>query len=368
MPTTIKHLIAATPAGAVNESGGTIRGVSLISTGEARGHFDTEGRQIVIDDKTLSQISACAARMGTLKMRLNHGSGVQDTAGYIDNIRREGGKVLGDLNFYHAEENKAKLLEIAQRNPDHLGLSLEFDGVDEISGDGKSLLARCDNLYAVALVSDPAANKQLFSVDTSKNKPCVTAQPQPNHPPMSTPAAVPAVKALADPVAGQTPIPDNAAMFKQCMDAIGDITKRLSAIEGAGAGGDGVNPPGPGTKPPTVSPAIQPAVQVPNAARQENLSAAEAQTKLIAETVEATVKKLAAVLGVPASAPGVATGEVPGGDKSTKKDFNALLAAKTTELKGDAHAAMQFCLANHREEYVAYKKSLCAPRGGKQMA
>jgi len=70
-------------------------------------------------------------------------------------------KVVGDFHIYETADEKSRILEVAEKNPHHMGMSLEFEGQDEIAGD--KALSRCSRVLTVALVSDPAANTSLFS-------------------------------------------------------------------------------------------------------------------------------------------------------------------------------------------------------------
>jgi hypothetical protein len=364
--------------GNVNAEHGTILGVSLIEIGEAKGHFDKEGRQVMIDGTTLDQVLACATAMGSLKVRLDHGSGVASTAGYIENFRREGDSIRGDLSFYDSEDEKAKLLEIAAKNPEHLGLSLEFGGEDETSKD--TVLARCSDLIAVALVSDPAATKSLFSqksfVDTVKNSSCYIKTNPPPIPTMSTPATAPVTKLEATPA--QTAAPTNGLDYskmsmKECEDAMNGLKSRMVTLSGTitpGQEENDPNKPASGeagkTKPPTVSPSVEPAVQNPGTAQQKDLEARDAATTALA--VAATIKTLAAQFGIKPVSAGSGEPSKPAAS-TTMKDFETLLAEKTDELGGDTAAgskAMQHLLstAEGRAAYVEYRKGFQEPRKG----
>lgn len=138
----------------VDSEVGVIRNVSLISLGEAKGH------DCFVDGTTLRQVFEFCETIGTLKVKLDHGSGVLSTSGYMDNFSLQKNKVVGDFYIYESEPERNRIFEIAQKNPDHMGMSLEFSGEDEMKA-GKCF-ARCEEVSAIALVSDPAANKSLF--------------------------------------------------------------------------------------------------------------------------------------------------------------------------------------------------------------
>jgi hypothetical protein len=146
----------------VDEAKSTIRGVSLISVGEARGHTSNlTGAKIMVDGTTLTQVFECCQNEHTIKVKLDHGSGVLSTIGYVNNFELETNRVTADLHIYESEPEAPRLFEIAEKNPAHMGISLEFLGLDEERMDG-TCYARCSEVLTAALVSDPAANKTLF--------------------------------------------------------------------------------------------------------------------------------------------------------------------------------------------------------------
>jgi hypothetical protein len=143
-----------------------------MSKGEATGHFDDKGRQVMIDDVTLEQIFKTCKKLGKVKVKADHGSGVMATVGWADNFCLMSEKVTADLHIYEAEPQRDRLLEIAKKNPEHMGVSMEFTGKDKPSGE--SCLSRCSEVFCAAIVSDPAANKSLFQVpdkDDEKQEP-----------------------------------------------------------------------------------------------------------------------------------------------------------------------------------------------------
>ena len=147
----------------VDAQNGVIHGVSLIQSGDAAGHFDDKGRQEVVDSVTLEQMFKYCKGKESIKVKADHGTGVFSTVGYVDNFALTSDKLLGDLHIYDAEPERDRLFEIADKNPEHMGISLEFEGKDKPSGNVS--LVRCEVIHSAALVSDPAANKSLFSKD-----------------------------------------------------------------------------------------------------------------------------------------------------------------------------------------------------------
>ncbi len=150
-----------------------IKNASLISVGPAKGHTDKDTKKpIFVDPTTLDQIMASLAVQPRIRIREDHTTEVGRTIGYAQNYRRAGDKILGDMFFYENADSAPLFVEMAEKNPEHLGLSLEFSGEDEETPD--MLLARCFagdvGVRAVALVSIPAANKSLFSALQSDSK------------------------------------------------------------------------------------------------------------------------------------------------------------------------------------------------------
>ena len=150
----------------IDASKGVIHGVSVITIGEALGH------DVVIDAKTLEQVKEQASQFSDgLKVRLNHpgaeGGSVQSIVGALKNFHIDGKRVRADLHLLKSDGNYAKIIELAQTQPENFGLSIVFSGKSETEDDIK--LARCAEIYACDLVESPAANATgLFSKETAK--------------------------------------------------------------------------------------------------------------------------------------------------------------------------------------------------------
>jgi hypothetical protein len=148
----------------VDRENNVIKGVSLVSLGEARGH------KKFADQKTLEQVRDCAKKYKSgLRVMFNPNTfnhGDASLAGYIpsSSIVVQDGKVLGDLHVFDSYASKNYLYEMAENTPDIFGLSIEFNGVpEEINGEQ---FARCDEIFAATIVDLPAANKTgLFRAD-----------------------------------------------------------------------------------------------------------------------------------------------------------------------------------------------------------
>jgi len=288
----------AVSAGQIDAASGVIRGVSLISEGPALGHG------VMIDRRTLEQVKAAAEQYaGGLKVKLDHNSSAGDIIGYVSELRIEGTKLLGDLHLLQNSPHRAYVLEIAEKIPDTFGLSIAFSGPSELGADKKTVLQRCSEIYSVDLVSEPAANRDgLFSRIMKKFNDAsgVSIEIEPN-PEMNDDMK----KAVA-------------GMIESAMMAYGDRLSKLESML-----------PKPEEKPAAMAAKQEDAVQ---------LAAKEAASAALKEFVSAE-----------APAP-----------KAEAKTFEALVAEKSAELKGDKAAAITFCIKNNSDAYVAYRSRVQA--------
>lgn len=122
-----------------------IRGVSVITTGPAKGHG------LMVDAETLAQVIQCS-KARAVKVKMLHNSDLSQVIGTLKNFRIEGEKVLADLHLLSSAPARDFVLEIARTMPTAFGLSISFEGTP----DGN--LARCSRLLSVDLVDEPAAN------------------------------------------------------------------------------------------------------------------------------------------------------------------------------------------------------------------
>ena len=134
-----------------------IEGVSIISIGEAKGHG------LYVDEQTLMEVKECAeSYKGGVKVNLDHGAGIKDIVGFVNNFRIVGKQLLGDLNLLQTSPMHDYVLEISSKLPDTFGISIAFSGpIREVDGMN---FASCTELYSADLVQTPAANATgLFS-------------------------------------------------------------------------------------------------------------------------------------------------------------------------------------------------------------
>ena len=295
----------AASTGAIDAEAGVIRGVSLITKGPALGHG------VMIDDKTLEQVKTAAEQYaGGLKVKLNHSSGAGDIIGFIDTLRIDGEKLLGDLHLLQNSPHRAYILEIAQRIPDTFGLSIAFSGPSEKSSDKLTTLQRCSEIYSVDLVSEPAANPSGFFA--RKLKQLQTGEIE--QPEAKIEIELPMNDDMKKAIEG---------MIQSAMMGMSDKIAKLESM-------------------------LPPVEDKPAA-----MSAQNEVVQLAANTAAlAAVKEFAKSFGAPAAP--VASAEAPKPAVQTQK-FEEIVAAKASELKGDKSAAISFAIKNHADLYAAYR-------------
>jgi hypothetical protein len=304
---------AAVADSKIDAEAGVIRGVSLITVGPALGHG------VAIDRKTLEQVKTAAELYtGGLKVKLDHSGGAGDIIGYIDTMRIEGDKLLGDLHLLQSSPHRTYILEIAQRIPDTFGLSIAFSGPSEVGSDKKTILQRCSEIYSVDLVSEPAANpdgffsrklKELESV-MPKNEPSGTPQ---NNNPMN-----------------EDDKKSIGGMIESAMMAMND---RLSKLESA----------------------MAPAVEVED--EKKEVAEMKAKNDMITNAANegalAAIREFSKQFGAPAAP--VASAEAVKPADAVKRSFEQIVADKSVELKGNKSAAISFAVKNHSAEYTDYR-------------
>lgn len=304
---------AAVADSKIDAENGIIRGVSLITVGPALGHG------VAIDRKTLEQVKTAAELYtGGLKVKLDHSGGAGDIIGYIDTMRIEGDKLLGDLHLLQSSPHRTYILEIAQRIPDTFGLSIAFSGPSEVGSDKKTILQRCSEIYSVDLVSEPAANpdgffsrklKELESV-MPKNEPSGTPQ---NNNPMN-----------------EDDKKSIGGMIESAMMAMSD---RLSKLESA------------------MAPAVEVEVEKDKVAEMKAKN--DMITNAANEGALAAIREFSKQFGAPAAP--VASAEAVKPADAVKRSFEQIVADKSVELKGNKSAAISFAVKNHSAEYTDYR-------------
>ena len=151
----------ALSVGRIDKDAGVIHGVSVINLGEARGHG------LHVDRTCMGQLLEIGNNSSRVPMRISHGSGPTETAGYITNFKIANDQLRGDLHLLKTHPQRAQILELAESIPGGVGLSCAFRGVPEELGGKK--YARVAKLNSIDLVSTPAVTDGLFEEGSLDN-------------------------------------------------------------------------------------------------------------------------------------------------------------------------------------------------------
>jgi len=278
-----------------------IEGVSIISIGEAKGHG------LYVDETTLMQVKECAeSYKGGVKVNLDHGAGIKDIVGFVNNFRIVGSQLLGDLNLLQTSPMRDYVLEISSKLPDTFGISIAFSGpIREVNGMD---FASCTELYSADLVQTPAANATgLFSFTAKQVDKFFQQMPE------------------------DTATPEMPEDSGESEVTIVDLSKRISVLEEA----FGMIK----TKMEAMIPAEEPAAEP---MKEEMAAELSAISKLEA--------KLDTIISNFGAAPVKAS--VVAEEKAEEKfDLKAIITQKTEEL-GSRTEAIRFAMRNHREAYI----------------
>ena len=274
-----------------------IEGVSIISIGEAKGHG------LYVDETTLMQVKECAeSYKGGVKVNLDHGAGIKDIVGFVNNFRIVGSQLLGDLNLLETSPMHDYVLEISSKLPDTFGISIAFTGpIREVEG---LSFASCTELYSADLVQTPAANATgLFSF-TAKQVDSFSKQ-------------------MTDPE--NTEAPEGEVEV-----TIAELAKRMGAIEEAFGTMK--------TQMESMIPAGEPAADATEAMSAELSVISKLEAKL-----DSIISNFGAA---PVKASVIAE------EKAVEKfDLKSVIVQKTEEL-GSRTEAIRFAMRNHREAYI----------------
>ena len=130
-------------------------GVSILEVGEAKGH------DLFVDKKSLeSALGIMKDAKNGVKVKMNHGSGLDAVVGFARNPRIEGEKLVADLRLLRNSPHYGLIKEMASEAPDQFGVSLAFVNESETI-DGKDYI-RPQSIASADLVSSPAATNGLF--------------------------------------------------------------------------------------------------------------------------------------------------------------------------------------------------------------
>ena len=150
---------------AVDRDAGMLRGVSVITEGEAKGHA------LQIDSKTLEQVKACAETYADgLRVKMDHHTGIDAMVGVLKNFSIDGAQLRADMHLLKSHADFQKIMEMAETMPGAFGLSIAFSGAPE-GGDDATRFARCTEIYSCDIVDIPAANPTGLFSELMKTEP-----------------------------------------------------------------------------------------------------------------------------------------------------------------------------------------------------
>jgi hypothetical protein len=130
-------------------------GVSILEVGEAKGH------DLFVDKTSLkTALKLMGSAKNGVKVKMNHGSGLDAVVGFARNPRIEGDKLVADLRLLRNSPHYGLIKEMASEAPDQFGVSLAFVNESETI-DGKDYI-RPQSIASADLVSSPAATNGLF--------------------------------------------------------------------------------------------------------------------------------------------------------------------------------------------------------------
>jgi hypothetical protein len=130
-------------------------GVSILEVGEAKGH------DLFVDKTSLeTALKLMGNAKNGVKVKMNHGSGLDAVVGFARNPRIEGDKLVADLRLLRNSPHYGLIKEMASEAPDQFGVSLAFVNESETIN-GKDYI-RPQSIASADLVSSPAATNGLF--------------------------------------------------------------------------------------------------------------------------------------------------------------------------------------------------------------
>jgi hypothetical protein len=130
-----------------------IPNVYILSQGEARGH------DLFIDKTSIEKAYDLMAKAPNgVKVKMNHGSGLEAVLGFARNPRIEGDKLMADLHLLKSSPHYGLVKEMASEAPDQFGVSLAFLNESETIN-GKDYI-RPQRIESADLVSSPASNEK----------------------------------------------------------------------------------------------------------------------------------------------------------------------------------------------------------------
>jgi hypothetical protein len=300
-------------------------GVSILEVGEAKGH------DLFVDKVSLqTALKLMTEARNGIKVKINHGSGLESVVAFARNPRIEGEKLVADLRLLRNSPHYGLIKEMASEAPDQFGVSLAFVNESETI-DGKDYI-RPQSIASADLVSSPAATNGLFEEMVKFMEKLGYVQ------------GGKTIPAVAKEAVEETPLDkkDKSNMentdYKKDMD---EVKVRLSALEEA-------------MKPKEEIKKEEMAEEAPKIViEKEDEDKKEEKTEEMSEVVKKVLTEFG-IKPIPAS-PSI---EVPSEKKEEPKTFEALVAAHSDYATSKLKAMKAVMLSNPKEYTEALSRGI----------
>jgi hypothetical protein len=311
-------------------------GVSILEEGEAKGH------DLFVDKQSLSKaLEIMKSAKNGVKVKMNHGSGLDAVVGFARNPRIEGNRLVADLRLLRNSPHYGLIKEMAAEAPDQFGVSLAFVNESETIN-GKDYI-RPQSIASADLVSSPAATNGLFEemvkfmqkfaeTQTSCSGGTIKMGYMAGGKPI--PADLPEAQVEGEGLTKEENSMENKADYGKDIE---DIKVRLAAIE------DSMKPKEEEKKP--EAPEIE--VKVEPSEKEDNSE--EMAKKPKSEEMSEVVKKVLTEFGIKPVPASPVIEEAPA-KKEEPKNFEALVSAHP-EYKTSKLNAMKAVMLSNPNEY-----------------
>jgi hypothetical protein len=317
----------------LEEDSTIIPNVYILSQGEARGH------DLFIDKTSIQKAYELMAKAPNgVKVKMNHGSGLDAVCGFARNPRIEGDKLMADLHLLKSSPHYELVKEMANEAPDQFGVSLAFLNESETIK-GKDYI-RPQRIESADLVSSPASNEKFRDFQSNDVEMLVFAVGS-KLGYMAGGASIPTD--LPQAVVEHEPILDKKEeknMDKKYMDELSELKARLEALEAA------MKPADEAKDQAEDSAEGAPVADVPSSEDKAKKDESQMAEKLKAVLTEFGIKPISASPAV----------EVPA--KVEPKNFEALVAAHSDYATSKLSAMKAVMLSNPNEYAEALSRGI----------
>jgi hypothetical protein len=317
----------------LEEDSTIIPNVYILSQGEARGH------DLFIDKTSIQKAYELMAKAPNgVKVKMNHGSGLDAVCGFARNPRIDGDKLMADLHLLKSSPHYELVKEMANEAPDQFGVSLAFLNESETIK-GKDYI-RPQRIESADLVSSPASNEKFRDFQSNDVEMLVFAVGS-KLGYMAGGASIPSD--LPQAVVEHEPILDKKEeknMDKKYMDELSELKARLEALEAA------MKPADEAKDQAEDSAEGAPVADVPSSEDKAKKDESQMAEKLKAVLTEFGIKPISAspVVEVPA--------------KVEPKNFEALVAAHSDYGTSKLSAMKAVMLSNPNEYAEALSRGI----------